>query len=42
MALREFDRTIVVSNLAVGNNTVVRAAYSDRRSKKKNRRAGET
>jgi hypothetical protein len=37
MALSEFDRTMIVSNLAVGKNTVMRAAYSDRRSKKKNR-----
>src|SRR5580700_10804373 len=42
MALSEFDRTIIVSNLAVDKNTVMRAAYSARRSKKKNRRAGET
>jgi hypothetical protein len=38
MALPEFDRTIIVSNLVVTKNTVMRAAYSDRRSK---RRIGE-
>jgi len=30
MALSESDRTIIVSNLAVGKNTIMRAAYSDR------------